>query len=74
MATGGSMFKGEIQADKSTLKTLYDSFRQTIEDMTTQVSTVAITILYIPAHYIATLLKYVVQHVSMGLGNTFVCT
>lgn len=37
VTTAGSLFKGETQADKSSLKTLYDSFRQTIEDMTTQV-------------------------------------
>lgn len=37
VATAGSLFKGESQADSSSLKTLYDSFRQTVEDMTTQV-------------------------------------
>lgn len=37
MTTAVSMFKGETQADSSSLKTLYDSFRQTVEDMTTQV-------------------------------------
>lgn len=37
VTTAGSLFKGETKADKSSLKTLYDSFRQTIEEMTTQV-------------------------------------
>lgn len=37
VATSGPIFKGEAQADSSSLKTLYDNFRQTIEEMTTQV-------------------------------------
>lgn len=37
MSTAGSLFKGETQVDKSSLKTLYDNFRQTIDDTTTQV-------------------------------------
>ncbi|KAF1374585.1 hypothetical protein PFLUV_G00230620 [Perca fluviatilis] len=37
VTTAGTLFKGETQADKSSLNNLYDSFRQTIEDMTTQV-------------------------------------
>uniref|UniRef100_UPI0037E92F69 nesprin-1 isoform X2 n=1 Tax=Semicossyphus pulcher TaxID=241346 RepID=UPI0037E92F69 len=36
VTTAGSLYKGETQADKSTLKPLYDCFRETIEDMTTQ--------------------------------------
>lgn len=38
VTTTGSLFRGESQADKSSLKTLYDSFRQTVEDMSSQVS------------------------------------
>ncbi|XP_032356678.1 nesprin-1 isoform X1 [Etheostoma spectabile] len=38
VTTAGTLFKGETQADKSSLNNLYDSFRQTIEDMTTQAS------------------------------------
>lgn len=37
VATSGPIFKGEAQANSSSLKTLYVSFRQTIEEMTTQV-------------------------------------
>lgn len=37
VTTAGSLFKGDTQEDKSSLKNLYDCFRQTIEDMTTQV-------------------------------------
>ncbi|KAJ0062831.1 hypothetical protein NL108_008118 [Boleophthalmus pectinirostris] len=36
VTTSGPLFKGQTQTDKSSLKTLYDSFRQTIEDMTDQ--------------------------------------
>ena len=43
MTTAGSLFKRETQADKSSLKTLYGSFRQTIEDMTTQVLAVPLS-------------------------------
>lgn len=43
----GSLFKGETQPDNSSLKTLYDSFRQTVEDMTTQVYHLSDTIVYI---------------------------
>lgn len=37
VTTAGSLFKGETEAGKSSLNTLYDSFRQTMEDMPTQV-------------------------------------
>lgn len=69
MSTAGTLFKGETQPDKSSLKTLYDSFRQTIEDMTTQVFTVSITSLYILVYDIC-----VVQHVLKEPCNTLVCT
>uniref|UniRef100_A0A1A8H4I9 Spectrin repeat containing, nuclear envelope 1b n=1 Tax=Nothobranchius korthausae TaxID=1143690 RepID=A0A1A8H4I9_9TELE len=36
VTSAGSLFKGDTQSDKSSLKTLYDSFRQTVEDITTQ--------------------------------------
>ncbi|XP_037550764.1 nesprin-1 [Nematolebias whitei] len=36
VTTAGSLFKGDAQDDKCSLKTLYDGFRQTVEDMTTQ--------------------------------------
>ncbi|MED6238399.1 hypothetical protein ATANTOWER_020000, partial [Ataeniobius toweri] len=36
VTSGGPLFKGDIEPDNPSLKTLYDSFRQTVEDMTTQ--------------------------------------
>lgn len=63
VATAGLLFKGETHADKSSLKTLYDNFRQTLEDMTTQVFNISMTLLYILFNYLVTL-KYVAQDVT----------
>lgn len=37
VTSAGPMFKGDTKPDNSSLQTLYDSFRQTVEEMTTQV-------------------------------------
>lgn len=37
VSEAGPVFKEDAEADNSSLKTLYDGFRQTVEHMTTQV-------------------------------------